>query len=334
MSNPFVKQESSPISSEVAWYGSLVGPVLYVAPFYLSHTLKTSDILSRDDPRIIRARVRAVAGTCIVCAGLAFLLLTVHGGLSIATTLRYLAISPLNPVDILRTVLSTAILFIGPLYEQIFVDRVHRNWNWNALRQNLWDSWTGYRNLVVAPISEEIVFRSFVIALYLAASRPASEIIFCSPLVFGVAHLHHLVDFLRSHTAPGERGPPFKFWMIGIIRSLVQFTYTSLFGFFAAFVYLRTGNVLACIAAHVFCNWQGVPRVWGRVGAFDHSASSTQIDVTHDVATSMPMSDISNRQGSSIAPTVIYYLLLVVGAYAFAATLWPLTESTNSLMIW
>lgn len=53
--------------------------------------------------------------------------------------------------------------------------------------------------------------------------------------------------------------------MVGLI-SCFQLLYTSLFGFFAAFVFLRTGNLFAAIAAHTFCNFMGLPRVWGRVG--------------------------------------------------------------------
>lgn len=37
------------------------------------------------------------------------------------------------------------------------------------------------------------------------------------------------------------------------------------------------------------------------------------------------------RKASSIAPTIVYYLLLFAGAYGFAKGLWPLTESRNAL---
>ena len=40
-----------------------------------------------------------------------------------------------------------------------------------------------------------------------------------------------------------------------------QFAYTSLFGAFASFLVLRTGNACAPTVAHAFCNATGVPDV-------------------------------------------------------------------------
>nr|POE45024.1 putative caax prenyl protease 2 [Quercus suber] len=83
-----------------------------------------------------------------------------------------------------------------------------------------------------------------------------------------------------------------------------MFAYTSLFGFFAAFLFLRTANLPAVITVHAFCNWQGFPRVVGRVG----------------------------RDGASAASTCVYYALLPLGALAFYTCLWPLTASANALV--
>lgn len=38
-----------------------------------------------------------------------------------------------------------------------------------------------------------------------------------------------------------------------------QFAYTTLFGWLATFLFLRTGHLAAPLAAHVFCNWAGFP---------------------------------------------------------------------------
>lgn len=39
----------------------------------------------------------------------------------------------------------------------------------------------------------------------------------------------------------------------------VQFSYTTLFGTYAAFLFLRTGHLAAPVAAHIFCNVMGFP---------------------------------------------------------------------------
>jgi prenyl protein peptidase len=69
-------------------------------------------------------------------------------------------------------------------------------------------------------------------------------------LVFGCAHLHHRLD-MRSQ------------WLI----VLVQFTYTSLFGAYSAYLYMRTGHLLPPLVAHAFCNLMGLPDF----GAIEHA---------------------------------------------------------------
>ncbi|KAK3114601.1 CAAX prenyl protease, partial [Teratosphaeriaceae sp. CCFEE 6253] len=158
-----------------------------------------------------------------------------------------------------------------------------------------------------------------------------------------------------SRTPPGRRLPPLPVWISGILRSLFQLTYTSLFGFFAAFVYLRTGNIWAVILAHSFCNWMGIPRVWGRVGQFAADYEDITPDVAQgkrdegsDGAVKMGNSLMQGRdedeaktaQARSVGPanvgvgwTVIYYVLIFAGAFGFYKMLWPLTESRNALAV-
>jgi prenyl protein peptidase len=44
-----------------------------------------------------------------------------------------------------------------------------------------------------------------------------------------------------------------------------QFAYTTLFGMYAAFLFIRTGNVAAPCVAHAFCNVMGFPD-FGEIG--------------------------------------------------------------------
>lgn len=305
---------------------------LYIAPFYISPTLKTTPVNSRDSPNVIRARVKAVGGTGLISVLAAIYLFTVYGQDSPRDIIRLLGIAPVFFDDILKTLALVAILFVGPLYESLIVDGEWREFTPKNFKHNFYDSWVGYRNHVVAPISEEIIFRSLTISMFLSAETDPFRIVFMTPLIFGLAHIHHLVEFVRSKTPANRTMPPPNILFVGIIRSLFQFTYTSLFGFFAAFIFMRTANIWACIAAHSFCNYMGVPRFWGRVGQDDDHYS----DVTPDVAQGKREDGarVSGHGGTapknlSIGWTVVYYALLLVGSYTFYQLLWPWTESDN-----
>ena len=140
-----------------------------------------------------------------------------------------------------------------------------------------------------------------------------------TPLYFGIAHLHHLYEFRITHSEV-----PF---IVAVLRSLFQFTYTSLFGFFATFVYLRTGNVYTCMLVHVFCNWMGLPRFYGRVGVeAGVPIGPPDVDKKDDAQKSMPA-----YQGKGPLWTVAYYLVLAAGAVGFYWLLFPLTESKHAL---
>lgn len=281
-------------------------------------------------------------------------MLAIFGHATPQDVLRLLGVWPVYAIDTLKVLALVAILFIGPLYESMLADGGWRDLTPMNAVDVLWDSWIGYRNLVIAPLSEELVFRSLTVSLWLLAKSPPSRIVFVTPLVFGLAHFHHLVEFLQSRTPEGRRLPPLPIWINGILRSLFQFTYTSLFGFFATFVLLRTGNIWAAVLAHSFCNWMGVPRLTGKVGQYTNYPSNVTPDVaqgkrnddeddTHvRVGNSLMenQDDDEKQTARSTGPqnlgmgwTVAYYGLLVVGSFAFYELLWPLTESPNALAL-
>lgn len=120
-----------------------------------------------------------------------------------------------------------------------------------------------------------------------------------------------------------------------LLRSLFQFGYTSVFGFYAAFLYLRTGSLPAAILAHSFCNWMGLPRFWGRleaptaVGPPDASRKEDPHTPLHS-----PKSGSFEVAGGTvhIGWTIVYYVILAAGAIGFYHYLWPLTESSHALV--
>ena len=343
------------ILERTAFLCALLYTVFYVAPFYLSPTLRSSPLHSRDAPTVIRARVRAVGLTCIACTAISVYVLTIHGHATPQDVLHLLGIWPIRLIDLLKVLGLVMVLFSCTLYENVVVDAEWRDWGLGALKEGLFDSWVAYRNLIVAPMSEEIVFRSLSVPLFQLAKMSPTRIVFITPFIFGLAHFHHLVEFLQARTPEGRRSQPLPIWINGLARSLFQLSYTSLFGFFAAFVLLRTGNIWAVIVAHSFCNRMGVPRLWGRVGQYEHMTSTVTPDVAQGkrdedvhvpgspvkVGNSLMQDDerISEPAGMvqqgpknfGLGWSVVYYALVVLGAYGFYRLLWPLTDSPNAL---
>ncbi|KAL5274772.1 RCE1 family protein [Megaselia abdita] len=106
------------------------------------------------------------------------------------------------------------------------------------------------RTLVIAPFCEEFTFRACMMPIMLQSfSIPQSCII--SSLLFGIGHFHHIYSRLKD-------GLELK---SAIIVSLFQFSYTTIFGIYSAYLFTRTGHFIAPLLAHSFCNFMGVPDI-------------------------------------------------------------------------
>lgn len=131
--------------------------------------------------------------------------------------------------------------------------------------------------------------------------------------------MHHFYEFRLTH-------PDTPIWA-ALFRSVFQFGYTTIFGWFATFLYVRTGSLPAVISVHAFCNWCGLPRLWGRVEA--------GIPIGPPPLRGKDDTEVSKIQVADgrldICWTVGYYLLLVAGAVGFYYLLWPLSESSLAL---
>lgn len=106
-----------------------------------------------------------------------------------------------------------------------------------------------WRNYVVAPFTEELVFRACMIPLLLCGGFKMYNIIFLSPIFFSLAHLNHLFEL-------HQQGCNF---MRSLLIVGVQLGYTVIFGWYAAFLFIRTGNLVSPIVAHILCNMMGLP---------------------------------------------------------------------------
>ena len=177
-----------------------------------------------------------------------------------------------------------------------------------------------FRNHIFAPVSEELAFRSIMVLFMLAKykirtetgnytdnnTEMAWEIARRCPLWFGVAHLHHIFDKVSKDRSA---------WKVAIAESLLQFAYTSIFGYIAGLLLLRTGTVLAPIVSHTICNLSGLPDV-GFLFTPSSSASSTETSALHDY-------------------WIIISVAHVGGLLLFAFLLCPLTETyAQSSALW
>lgn len=174
-------------------------------------------------------------------------------------------------------------------------------------------------------MTEELVFRSCLIPLHILCHHSPKQIVFITPLYFGIAHIHHLYEYKLTH--------PHTPFLPALARSLFQFGYTSIFGFYATFVFLRTASLPAVVLAHSFCNWCGLPRFWGRVMVVEPGVPMGPPVGVNRMGQERGRVGASGRRGElGLAWTAAYYSLLVAGAIGFWKALWVLTESERRLV--
>ncbi|KAI0353885.1 Abi-domain-containing protein [Trametes cingulata] len=223
----------------------------------------------RDDPDVIRARlVAASTSTALSVAAVYWLVRSVTPESELhkdplaafKSTLARLGLTldftSASRLSILLPCLVTPALFLGPLYVAWLCETLplQRRWSVRGDLLPIFTTWIGVRNYIVAPITEEAVFRACMLAVYHMAGASRAKMIFLTPLAFGVAHLHHAWDIYNRY---GRTSYAVR---TAIISTLFQLAYTSLFGFHCAYLFLRTGSLLPPTSAHVFCNIMGFPQ--------------------------------------------------------------------------
>ena len=156
---------------------------------------------TRDTPHVIRTRLAGVGLSSIVSLGIAGAIITSkRGGRSTSLTSDVKAaasllglykpnITPLEAVKLVAYPLAcTASLFLGPLYTLALDGRLPGlgAWSWRLDVVSVVKSLRGIRNYVVGPITEELVFRSCVIATAALYGRSKRYLVFVTPLYFGI----------------------------------------------------------------------------------------------------------------------------------------------------
>ena len=204
----------------------------------------------RDDPSVIKERFARVGVACLIGPAIAFAAVAIPSSSTCSLTVSPLQWFGLVAADVRTLLLATflplvltMVLFIGPLF-MAYLDRDPSQGVLSMISESLSElsDLKTVRNLVVGPISEEWVFRACMCPLLHAAGLGDGSAVFVSGGIFGLAHVHHVFD----------AGTP---W-IGVA---VQFTYTSLFGAYSSYLFLRTGVLYGAVLAHAFCNCMGLP---------------------------------------------------------------------------
>ena len=96
---------------------------------------------------MIRARIRAVTGSCIVSSVLV-LWLIIEDNSSLGAGVRLLGWWPVGLLETLRSLFLTAVLFLGPLFERGIVEGEWKFWFRRSKLSESLGGWIGWRNYV------------------------------------------------------------------------------------------------------------------------------------------------------------------------------------------
>lgn len=300
------EQHLSPLSATLY---SLGLTVLYVGVLYLHPRTRPTKTARRDDPAVVKTRMvlLSIVTFAINFAVVPYILISqkVFSTWFWAWSAQKLW-SPLPLqllLDILKSLALTSILFIGPLADSLYFRYQDRRDTlgygpsyappgalMTEIRREL-STLYGIRNYIVGPATEELVYRGGILALFLSTHLSLRTLVLYVPLFFAVAHVHHGYEMYLEGSYPGR---------LIVLTTLFQLLFTTIFGWYATFLFLRTGSVWPAFLVHSYCNALGPPE-FGVVG--------------------------KNR-----TQTLIYRLLLVVGVVGFSFALYPLTDSPNRIL--
>ena len=230
--------------------------MLYVLSMYIG-----VPNLPRDFPSVIRARLRnAIIYTTIIIMIINYDLYEPKST-TCPTFLEMIGFSSFQIIAVtLQPLLLTIILFLGPIVQYTIEGN-------NILNRNFWmeKNWLlTLRALVIAPITEEIVYRGCMFPLLYSAFG-TTAIIIC-PLLFGLAHLHHFFEWFKDE----DNFLSFRIAIATLKRTILgvcmHTLITYVFGIYSTFLFWRTSNIISPIVCHSFCNGIGPPPL-DRIGS-------------------------------------------------------------------
>lgn len=221
----------------------LVISVAYVASLYVFKSP-----YPRDHPKTIKQRFRSVFIVSLLSPFYVWLWSDGTLGQNSFSLWQYLGIRLESILlAVIFPLILTMILFTGPIV-LLYVNRELANMKGFLEYPTSWVNSISLRNYLVAPLSEEFVFRACLIPMLVPGFGNVLPIFIC-PLFFGVAHIHHVIERLQRGESPHD------VWF----SAFFQFGYTTVFGGYSAFLFLRTGHLIGPVLCHSFCNFMGFP---------------------------------------------------------------------------
>lgn len=176
--------------------------ILYVGILYLSPStrprrpINPSDAYRHEDPNYIRLRIRAVTFATIFSVFVTLGAIKYATGTTLFQAGTLMGLWPVNGLwswagECGRVLLLVGWLFIGSLWEKFVVSE---GWRAEELRSDWqWlNEWSGWRNLVAGPVTEEFVFRAAMVPLQILAGKKFSWIVWTTPLFFGIGEIYFL----------------------------------------------------------------------------------------------------------------------------------------------
>lgn len=244
------------LSKAEALGSCLMFAVFFVGSLYLFGK-KNAQFLTRNHPEVIKQRFLSILIVCIFSPIFIWMLLSVHGFFKkdSQTSLFFKMLGITNTNVLLGPLSSIALIceiYFGPLVVMFLQKELFfQNQNYKYLDFSILE----VRNYIVGPISEEFIFRSCMCAVCFAANFSNTVMIFLLPMFFGLAHIHHAYEYYKMNKATENVIQQI------IISTVFQFSYTTVFGWFSLFLFLKTGNILSPIVAHILCNILDFPDV-------------------------------------------------------------------------
>ncbi|CCH60820.1 hypothetical protein TBLA_0D03200 [Henningerozyma blattae CBS 6284] len=263
------------MTSNLSLILSLYISISYVIVLYFTEKGMENYPAQRDDPRVIRLRMKRI----YTLMGVNLILIpliqsTFNKNLTFWQAFKSLGIIPsvyynsinhswngTHAILFIKQTISTLSL-ISSLYIGILIDNVlfyylikDSNSIMEDLKEEIHSIW-GVRNYIFAPITEEVFYTSMILTSYLSLNDvqdlTMKQLLILPPIFFGFAHLHHAYSKIQMGTISK---------LNVILNSMFQFIYTTIFGILTNFIFLKTnGNLWCCIILHSYCNYMGFPQ--------------------------------------------------------------------------
>lgn len=154
---------------------------LYISGFYLSNHRG-----NRNEPRVIKSRMKAVTVASILSGCIVWMIVREN-------VLSLLGLKvPNTMIHVVQPLVLTSLLFLGPISVMFFEQELPFQKHFNMERDvySIFTTLLGQRNYLVAPITEEFVFRACMISVLYQANYARNYLIFVSPLYFGLGKFY------------------------------------------------------------------------------------------------------------------------------------------------